>query len=151
MDKYYVYKHTDRGKVVYIGMGVNGRAWEIYKRSPEHSEFIVKCLHKNISSIKIIKYFNNKKDAYTFEYELINKLKPKFNETWTQEYKNKISSIRRKVIVTQEHKYSRMVNQPLRKSIIYMGKKYNSVRECARINKINHSTLRYRLKNSVRS
>ena len=29
MEKYYVYKHTDSGKVVYIGMGTKGRAWDI--------------------------------------------------------------------------------------------------------------------------
>tara|TARA_B110000977_G_scaffold149364_1_gene189328 strand:+ start:53 stop:508 length:456 start_codon:yes stop_codon:yes gene_type:complete len=151
MKKHYVYTHSDKGKIVYVGKGSGGRAWDKIRKSSEHSKFIANILHKNISSIKIIKYFNDKMDAFKYENELIHKLKPKFNETWTQEHKNKISSIRRNVIVTPEHKYSRMINQPLRKSIIYMGKKYNSIRECSRINKINHSTLRYRLQNSVRS
>jgi len=153
MDKYYVYKHTDRGKVVYIGMGTKGRAWEVYKRSPEHSKFLVKCLHKNISSIKIIKYFDN-------------------NLTWTKAYKDSISPKGRKVSLatktkisesqkgekgfwygkkqSEEIKYKRMVSDPRREPITYLGKKYNSIRECCRKTKIPYSTLNYRLQNSVR-
>ncbi len=173
MEKYYVYKHTDSGKVVYIGMGTKGRAWEVYKRSPEHSKFIIKCLHKRLSSIKVIKYFNNKLDTYKYETKLINYYKPKYNKTWTQAYKDSISCKGRKVSLStkskisqsqkgekgfwygkkqsKEIKYKRMINDPRIKSIIYMGEKYNSIRECSRITKIPYSSLNYRLKNSVRS
>jgi hypothetical protein len=172
MDKYYVYKHTDRGKVVYIGMGTKGRAWEVYKRSPEHSKFLVKCLHKNISSIKIIKYFDNKLDTYKYEAKLINYYKPKYNLTWTKAYKDSISPKGRKVSLatktkisesqkgekgfwygkkqSEEIKYKRMVSDPRREPITYLGKKYNSIRECCRKTKIPYSTLNYRLQNSVR-
>jgi len=175
MKKYYVYKHTDRGKVVYIGMGTKGRAWEVYKRSPEHSKFIIKCLHKRLSSIKVIKYFNNKLDTYKYETKLINYYKPKYNKTWTQAYKDLISSkgIGRKVSLetrskisqsqkgekgfwygktqSKKTKYKRMINSPRRNNIIFMGKTYNSIRECSRITNIPYTSLRYRLQNSVRS
>tara|TARA_R110000744_G_scaffold371335_1_gene482266 strand:+ start:99 stop:620 length:522 start_codon:yes stop_codon:yes gene_type:complete len=173
MKKYYVYKHTDKDKVVYIGMGTNGRAWEVYKRSPEHSKFIVKCLHKNISSIEVIKYFNNKSDTYKYESKLINYYKPKYNKTWTQAYKDLISCKGRKVSLAtiskisqsqkgekgfwygkkqpQEMKHKRMISNNRRNIITFMGKTYNSIRECSRITKIPYSSLNYRLKNSVRS
>ena len=121
MEKYYVYKHSDKGKVVYIGRGIKNRAWCIKNRSTKHVKLILKNLHKNIESIKVIKYFHNKMDACKYETELINKLKPKFNETWTQEYKYKIA-----------------MSNPRRRPVTYLGKKYNSLRECARM--INKST-----------
>ena len=173
MDKYYVYKHTDRGKVVYIGMGTKGRAWEVKWRSPEHSKFLVKCLHKNISSIKIIKYFDNKLNTYKYETKLINYYKPKYNKTWTQAYKDSISpnkgrkmSLATKTKISEslkgeksfwygkkryeKTKYKIMMNSLFRKPVVYMGKKYNSIRECSRITKIPYSSLNYRLQNSVR-
>jgi len=133
MDKYYVYKHTDRGKVVYIGMGTKARAWDIKFRSPEHSDYMINILHKKISSIKVVKYFDNKLDACKYENELIQKLKPKFNKTWTPEFIYKVS-----------------MNQPARKPVSYMNIKYNSINECSRKTGIPRSTLKIKLQNSVR-
>tara|TARA_B110000977_G_scaffold184015_1_gene247245 strand:+ start:383 stop:844 length:462 start_codon:yes stop_codon:yes gene_type:complete len=153
MKKYYVYKHTDKDKAVYIGMGSNGRAWQVNSRSANHSKFLVKCLHENISSIKIIKYFNNKSDAYRYEAELISYYKPKYNKTWTQAYKDSISSNKgcKGHKLSLETKYKLMMNNPNRRIITYMNKKYNSLSECSRLTKIPLTTLHDRLKNSVRS
>ncbi len=151
MEKYYVYKHTDKDKILYVGMGSNGRAWQVNSRSTGHSKFLVKCLHKNISSIKIIKYFNNKSDAYRYEAKLISYYKPKYNKTWTQAYKNSVSSkvFGRKVSLETKHKL--MMSNPNRRIVTYMGKKYNSLSECSRLTKIPLTTLHDRLRNSVRS
>tara|TARA_R110000796_G_C14305119_1_gene405813 strand:+ start:162 stop:599 length:438 start_codon:yes stop_codon:yes gene_type:complete len=145
MEKYYVYKHTDRGKVVYIGMGTKDRAWVVHKRSDQHKRFMIQLFHNDILSIKVLKYFDNKKDALKYERQLINKYKPKFNKTW------KISAFWTGKKQSEETKYKRMLSDPRRVSINYMGKKYNSIRECSRLTKIPCTTLRDRLKNSVRS
>lgn len=84
--KHYVYSHSDpvSGDLLYIGVGSYGRAWESrrYNRSEEHYrylEYLISLGYTPADWVLILDKQLDKTTAHKKEYELIGKLKPRFN------------------------------------------------------------------------
>ena len=73
--KYYVYKHIEDGKEVYIGKGNGNRAWNKGDRIGEHKQ---KMQNESIK-VKIIASDLSEEEALAIERELIKIRKPKYN------------------------------------------------------------------------
>ena len=54
MKKHYVYAHSDKGKIVYVGKGSGGRAWDKIRKSSEHSKFIANIYIKIYHLLKLL-------------------------------------------------------------------------------------------------
>ncbi len=77
-DRYYVYTHSHRGKVFYVGMGKGGRAFDFsdLSRGKRWHRIV-----QSISGIKAttLKEFRTRDEALRFEMEQIELLKPEAN------------------------------------------------------------------------
>ena len=52
-DKYYVYTHTTSdGRMIYCGIGIEGRAWEQKHRDPYHKQMIKSFDHNYVELVK---------------------------------------------------------------------------------------------------
>lgn len=81
---FYVYGHVDvGGDVVYVGKGKYQRAWEVNGRQPAHRAWLKKQ-HGSARDPKhivvIVEYGLTEREAFDFERQSIELLKPKFNK-----------------------------------------------------------------------
>jgi hypothetical protein len=86
--KYYVYQHIDpvSGEIVYIGKGVNSRAYDSNKRHIDHKVFMDSCLNNDLQFVFLIHKLLDNETALNLEKELILKFQPKFNKMLTDSY-----------------------------------------------------------------
>lgn len=87
---YYVYQHIDpyTNKVVYVGHGSGGRAWQCGSshsplRSKDHCEWADKLLSKGLTPddwVEIVYKGRTKSEARELERALIRELKPIYNK-----------------------------------------------------------------------
>ena len=72
-NSYYVYTHSYRGKVFYVGSGVRGRAFTLRARGLKWMNYV-----KTIPNFKvhILAEFNTREEALVYERKQIKKLKP---------------------------------------------------------------------------
>lgn len=77
VDNHYVYKHVDKGEIVYIGKGTKERAWSSHTRFPQHKDWVENC--NAFEDIQAIETNLTEKEATTLERALIHEIKPKFN------------------------------------------------------------------------
>lgn len=91
---YYVYKHVENDKVVYVGFGEGKRQFvRTYLRSEKHADWILAMLKKvGKDYSKIVKYFNEKSDALFFERLMIKKYQPKFNKYHIKDFKHTLET-----------------------------------------------------------
>ena len=78
LTEYYVYHHVHDGKVFYVGVGKQERAFTARSRNRNWKDF-VQNIPDNLFIIKIVKRFSNKRDALDFELQEIKRLTPKTN------------------------------------------------------------------------
>jgi len=104
--KYYVYKHIERGKEVYIGKGSHGRAWEQNRKINEHTQRMKRGLIK----VKIMASDLSEKEAFAIEGELIKIRQPKYNNYFTDRTLEKDSNMK---------KISKAINQMSGEGIEY--------------------------------
>lgn len=95
---YYVYKHMQGEKVVYVGLGQRDRQFDRYKyRSTEHAEWIETILEKvGTAYSKAIKNFELESDARYFERLMIKKYQPRFNKYFTKNFQFSNKEIQRR-------------------------------------------------------
>jgi hypothetical protein len=87
MGKYYVYLHWDGNVPVYVGKGINDRAWRsTNRRNKEHSAFLNKCFNNNINCVKLIATHLTEEDALELEELILQESDMKFNMTHTKEW-----------------------------------------------------------------
>ena len=149
---YYVYEFyiIDTGEIIYAGKGKGGR----YKRKCQRNRLLTEMLKKFSCDSRIIKIFDNEKDAFNFEYEYIKKLKLKgecvcniYNggaggsgEYWTDELREQYSKYNVMKSETQrkrmrEHnpmsnpEIAEKTNSKKRKPVIVGDKEYISIKE----------------------
>ena len=76
--KYYVYLHIDGNEIVYVGKGIDGRAWSTCRNDPEHKKWMKEKLPNNITiKFEALNLTENK--ALYIEHQLIKNYNPKFN------------------------------------------------------------------------
>ena len=73
--KYYVYKHIEYGKEVYIGKGKGDRAWKKSDKVDEHKQ----RMESGLINVKIIASDLSEEEAFAIERELIKIRNPKYN------------------------------------------------------------------------
>lgn len=76
--KYYVYSHSCDGLIFYVGMGINGRAFDSTYRSKKWIDY-VNSLPNMEYQINIIEYFEGRKESVEFEKQKIKEIKPIVN------------------------------------------------------------------------
>lgn len=150
---YYVYEWyiIETNEIIYVGKGINKR-YKVRKRNNLFNEFIkrYKC------DSRIVRYFDNEKEAFNFEFEYINLLKEKgqcvcnihkggaggSGEYWTQELREEYS--KNNVMKSQTQRERMSKNNPMRnkevakrvaqkksKPVIIGDKEFNSVKDAA--------------------
>lgn len=70
---YYVYEFfiVETGEIIYVGKGTKDR----YKVKSQRNKFLTEMLRRHKCESRIVKSFDNEKDAFSFEYEYIKSLK----------------------------------------------------------------------------
>jgi excinuclease UvrABC nuclease subunit len=78
---YYVYAHIKNNEIVYIGKGINERAWSTNRVNEEHASWAQESILNGTwgSSIQILEAGLDDKKAYELERNLIKIHKPKYN------------------------------------------------------------------------
>lgn len=86
---YYVYSHIDdMGELVYIGKGKGGRAFSEINRKSDHKQFMLYYLsHGATCFVKFLHINLDEKEALKIEEELIKEWQPKFNNYFTDVWK----------------------------------------------------------------
>jgi len=81
MPVHYVYEHRDEdGEVVYVGMGIDGRAYEItLRRKHCHARWLLEQQLKGREFAKILVAGHCRNNAEKVEAMLIKKYQPRFN------------------------------------------------------------------------
>lgn len=150
---YYVYEwfNLDTNEIFYVGKGINKR-YKVRKRNNAFNEYI----KNNRCESRIVKYFNNEKDAFEFEFDYINKLKQEgqckcnlhsggaggSGEFWTEQLRKEYSEHN---VMKSESQRKRMseknpmknkeicekVNSQKRRIVIINGIEYNSIKEAS--------------------
>ena len=100
MKDYYVYAHYDSEEIVYVGKGLESRAWAFggKHRSELHSEFMRSRLFKGDASfVKILETNLTKDEAFELEELLIQEIgNPKFNIMMTEKHNEYIKNLNAK-------------------------------------------------------
>lgn len=87
MGDFYVYLHRDGNVPVYVGKGINDRAWRSGNRtSKAHTEFLNKCFNKNVNCVTLIATGLSEEDALELEELILQESNMKFNQTHTEEW-----------------------------------------------------------------
>lgn len=148
---YYVYEwyNTKTNEIIYVGKGINNRL-NVKKRNNVFNQYI----KNNDCKSRIVKYFDDEKDAFKFEYDYINELKSKdqcicnlhcggaggSGEYWTDELREEYSKYN---VMKSEKQRKRMrehnpmsnpeiaekTNSKKRKAVIIGDKEYASIKE----------------------
>ena len=81
--RYYVYFHKQYKEMVYVGKGCYARAWEIWRRSSYHSDWIYSRIElgNRANYVEIYEDLLSEEEAIELERELIKEYKPRFNIT----------------------------------------------------------------------
>jgi len=152
---YYVYEFyiVETGEIVYVGKGRGNR----YKVRHSRNQLLTKTLKKYNCESRIVKQFENEKDAFQFEYDYINLLKNKgqcvcnihsggaggSGEYWTDELreeysKNNVMKLPEQRKRMQEHnpmsnpEIAEKTNGQKRKAVIIGNKEYASIKDAKR-------------------
>ena len=121
---YYVYEFyiVDTDEIVYVGKGTGRR----YKVTSQRNELLTKMLAQNSCESRIVKTFENEKDAFAFEFDYINELKARgqcvcnihsggaggSGEYWTEELRKEYSE--KNVMKSPEQRKRMSANNPMK-------------------------------------
>ena len=151
---YYVYEFfiIETDEVIYVGKGKGRR----YKVTSQRNELLNYMLHNYKCGSRIIKTFQDEKDAFMFEYEYIKQMREKglcvcnihvggaggSGEYWTDELRKEYSE--NNVMKSKEQKKRMSVNNPMKNSevaekvgktkrrpVIIGDKEYSSVKQAS--------------------
>lgn len=75
-DGWCVYSHSYEGKIFYIGKGRPQRPFELHGRNDIWIEFMK---NKDYFDVSIVEWFLDERDAYTFERDIVDTLRPECN------------------------------------------------------------------------
>jgi len=85
---YYIYIHYEGNEPVYVGMGAGGRAFTSAGRKEGHKEWMTKRLDKGDASFVSFELLGlSKKEATHKEADLIKTLQPRYNQFFTESWK----------------------------------------------------------------
>jgi len=161
---FYVYEWFIKktGEIIYVGKGCNNR-YKVRK----HNRFFNDMIRRFDCESRIIKYFENEKDAFDYEYIRVHELKKEVGQCvcniyeggtggvkswWTDELRKKYSE---KNVMKSENQRQRMKdNNPMsnpiiaektngqkRKPVIIDGKRYISIKEASQKFGVSTSTI----------
>jgi hypothetical protein len=86
---HYVYAHSYRDEIIYIGMGHEGRAFAATGRKPLHKIFMSARLRKgDVSFVSFLETGLTEADAKALEAKLIRKFQPPLNRYFTDKWRD---------------------------------------------------------------
>lgn len=153
---YYVYEFyiVETGEIIYAGKGKGRR----YKVTSQRNELLKKMLEENHCESRIVKTFDNEKDAFSFEFDYINKLRAcgqcvcniysggagGSGEYWTDELRKEYSE--KNVMKSPEQRKRMSVKNPMknpeiakktndqkRRPVIIGDREFSSVKEAHQV------------------